>query len=71
VRFQRRESTKVRLVDKAAKSSWCGLEGGNERGCLYRKLHWVSVGKKRVLSGIEGRLDVDKLMAGDSGDKTH
>jgi hypothetical protein len=27
--------------------------------------------EKRVLSGIEGRFDVDKLMAGDSGDKIH
>jgi hypothetical protein len=27
--------------------------------------------EKRVLSGIEGRFDVDKLVAGDSGDKIH
>jgi hypothetical protein len=27
--------------------------------------------KERVLVGIEGQFDVDKLMAGDSGDKTN
>jgi hypothetical protein len=47
--------------------------GGNEMGGLGMP-HWVLDKKKkkeRVLLGIEGQFDVDKLMAGDSGDKTH
>jgi hypothetical protein len=48
-----------------------GIIGREREGSVVLKVASGVFGKKRVSSGIEGRLHVDKLVAGDSGDKNH